>query len=149
MIEVEIIESDEIGGKLPVDIDKVHEYVCSIIRSSGFSEADINIIFIGDEKMIELNETYKKKPGTTDVLSFNLSEEDTGRIEGEVYISLEKAQKQSSDYLSSFDEEVVRLVTHGILHLTGRVHNSDDELKSMINDTEKLVKSFFDSGGTK
>ncbi|MBN1290961.1 MAG: rRNA maturation RNase YbeY [Candidatus Latescibacteria bacterium] len=149
MIEIEIIVSDEVSGMLTVESDKVRNYVCAIIESSGFSDAEINIVFIGDEQMIELNETYKKRSGTTDVLSFTLSEKGDEKLEGEVYISLEKAQKQCSQFLSPFEEEVVRLVTHGVLHLTGRTHDSEEELKDMINETERLVRSFFNSGGTK
>jgi probable rRNA maturation factor len=149
LIAIDIIESDEVEGLLPVDYGRLHDYAVFVIESSGIKEAEINIVFVGDEKMTGLNETYRKRKGTTDVLSFNLSDNISEKIEGEVYVSLERAKNQSSEYDISFGEEVVRLVTHGLLHLTGRVHDTVDAYRSMTDDTEKMVRVFFDVGGSK
>lgn len=93
--------------------------------------------------MAELNENYKNRNGTTDVLSFNISDELSDICEGEIYVSLSRAKSQSSEYGVSYTEEIIRLVTHGLLHLGGRVHDSEEEYQAMTSDTEKFVSSFF------
>ncbi|MCE5249252.1 rRNA maturation RNase YbeY [bacterium] len=147
MITVDVLESEEIGGVLPLGSERIRDFAIYILTSCGISDAEINVVFIGDEKMTELNESYRKRKGTTDVLSFNLSEKPSEKIEGEVYISLDRAKVQSEEYGVRFEEEIIRLVAHGVLHLTGRVHDTDESYRSMTGDTEKLVYDFFSSGG--
>lgn len=79
----------------------------------------ININFIDDQKMKKLNLRFRKKKGTTDVLSFNLDE--SGML-GEIYISLPQAQRQAKEYNCSRDREILRLIEHGVLHLLGYRH---------------------------
>jgi len=146
MIKIDVIVSDEVAGLFPFQIPLLQKYVVKVIQTSDFSECDINIVFIDDKTMSELNEKYKGTPGSTDVLSFSLSEEDSDVLEGEVYVSLQSAKEQSLGYDIPFEEEIVRLVTHGLLHLTGRVHDTEENYKSMTEDTEDHVKSFFADG---
>jgi len=146
MIKIDVIVSDEVAGLFPFQIPLLQKYVVKVIQTSDFSECDINIVFIDDKTMSELNEKYKGTPGSTDVLSFSLSEEDSDVLEGEVYVSLQSAKEQSLGYDIPFEEEIVRLVTHGLLHLIGRVHDTEENYKSMVEDTEHHVKSFFADG---
>ena len=143
MAEIEIIVSDEVIELFPLKQKQVHGYAENVLKSNGIKKYDINIVFINNEKMSELNEKYKKRKGTTDVLSFNLSDDTSEKVKGEVYISLERAKEQSMDYNVLYEEEIIRLVTHGLLHLAGRTHDSDEEYQSMMEDTEKYVNNFF------
>ena len=146
MAEIEIIVSDEVIELFPLKQKQVQGFAVSVLKSNGIKKYDINIVFINNEKMSELNEKYKKRKGTTDVLSFNLSDDTSEKVEGEVYISLESAKERSLDYNVPYEEEIIRLVTHGLLHLAGRTHNSDEEYQSMMEDTEKFVNNFFHNG---
>lgn len=69
--------------------------------------------------LARLNERFKSKKGPTDVLSFPFEEED---FLGEVYVSLDKAVEQSQKYGAALNDEIKRLVVHGILHLLGYNH---------------------------
>ena len=60
MIAIEIIVSEEVEGLLTVDKSRLHEYTKYVCESSGFHNVKVNIVFIGDERMTTLNETYKK-----------------------------------------------------------------------------------------
>ena len=146
MIEVDIIVSEEVDKLFLLDAEHLKKYAVRVLESSGVAECSVSVIFIGDAKMSELNEKYKKRKDSTDVLSFDLSDEESDRIEGEVYVSLERAEEQSVDYGVSYSEEAVRLVTHGLLHLAGRVHNSDEEHETMAGETENFVARFFADG---
>lgn len=147
MIEVEVIVSEEVSDLLPVRPVPVHDHAVFVLESYGFTNAEVNIVFVGDEKMTELNEAYKNRSDSTDVLSFNLSDNLSEKIDGEVYVSLERAKSQCSEYNTLFEEEVIRLVTHGLLHLTGRIHNTEEALEAMSDDTERMVRAFFNRRG--
>ena len=146
MTGIEIIVSDEVFELFTLEQEHVQKFVARVLKTSGISQYAVNIVFINDEKMSELNEKFKKRKSSTDVLSFNLSDGYSDIVEGEVYISLERAKEQSSDYNVPYQEEIIRLVTHGLLHLAGRTHNSDEEYQSMTEDTEKFVHNFFYDG---
>ena len=146
MTGIKIIVSDEVTELFPLKQKQLQRFAVSVLKSNGIKKYDINIVFINNMKMIELNEKYKKRKGTTDVLSFNLSDETSEKVEGEVYISLERAKEQSFDYNVPFEEEIIRLVTHGLLHLAGHTHDGDEEYQSMMEDTERFVNNFFHTG---
>jgi probable rRNA maturation factor len=75
---------------------------------------------LADDKLLStLNERFKGKRGPTDVLSFPFDEED---FLGEIYISLDRAKTQALRYSETEDDEITRLVLHGLLHLLGYNH---------------------------
>ncbi len=141
--EIEIIVNDEILGLFSLEPEQLQKYAIFVLKSKGVSQFNVNIVFINDSEMTELNEKFKNIKSSTDVLSFNLSDEYSDIIEGEIYISLERAKEQSLDYNVPFEEEIIRLVTHGLLHLTGCKHDNKEEYQSMTKDTEKFVNNFF------
>ena len=149
MLEIEIIVGDEVSGILPVNSRRLETYARDVLAGNGAANGECNIVFVGDGFMTELNETYKGRTGTTNVLSFNLTDELSDGFCGEVYISLDKAKAQSDELGIPFNEEVVRLVTHGLLHLAGHLHDTDDAHVSMTAKTEELVKAFFAKRGAR
>jgi probable rRNA maturation factor len=82
--------------------------------------ADVNIVFVNDREMLKLNTTYLRHRYPTDVLSFLLGDDSRGRrVDGEVYVNLDQAKLQASEYNVTISNEVARLVIHGVLHLIG------------------------------
>ena len=148
-LAIEIITNEDVEDLLPADLDLLDRYAAHVLREGGVSSGEVNIVFIGDDFMAELNGTYKGREGTTDVLSFNLSDDFSGGVSGEVYVSLEQAHTQAAELGVPFEEEVVRLVTHGLLHLAGHVHDTDEQYDAMMDRTEVLMREFFSNRGTK
>jgi probable rRNA maturation factor len=91
----------------------------SVLRKEHCRAADLGIIFINDRRMRALNAEYLRHYYTTDVLSFPLSGRDAVCLEGEIYVNLDQARRQSLEYGVSFRQEIYRLVIHGTLHLLG------------------------------
>lgn len=95
------------------------------------SSCSVQLIFTVNAKLKKLNSTYRNKDSATDVLSFNLDgmKEPDGTF-GEIYISVPYAKKQAKSYNATLSEELIRLVTHGLLHLFGYDHirKSDKEI---------------------
>lgn len=90
-----------------------------VLKDEGCADADINIVFIDDKLMRRLNNKFLGHRCATDVLSFSLYEKGANDLEGEVYVNVDQARRQSADYSASTREEVRRLVAHGVLHLLG------------------------------
>ncbi|MDI6767881.1 MAG: rRNA maturation RNase YbeY [Bacteroidota bacterium] len=101
-----------------------------VLRSESVLSAEINIIFTTDKIMKKLNAAFLNHWYTTDVISFPLGY-DNKKIEGEVYINLDKARRQAKELYVSIKEEYTRLVIHGILHLSGYKDNTRDERERM------------------
>ena len=102
------------------------------------------IAFVSDRKMRQLNKEFRGKDKTTDVLSFpfEADEFDTGKdFLGDIVISLEQAARQSAENGFDLVTEIKQLILHGILHLCGYDHETDDgemnrrelELRAKLN----------------
>ncbi|MCK4232441.1 rRNA maturation RNase YbeY [candidate division WOR-3 bacterium] len=92
--------------------------VKSVLDAKGCSKR-VNIVLTDDETLRDLNERFKGRKGPTDVLAFDFEEPD---FLGEVYVSLDRAREQARYYGVSEEEEIERLVLHGLLHLLGYTH---------------------------
>jgi rRNA maturation RNase YbeY len=85
------------------------------------------VVFTDDKVITKLNKEFLKHHYTTDVLSFGLSDESESKLEGEVYVNVQQAKRQASEFGVSLLNEVGRLVVHGTLHLLG--YNDDTPKK--------------------
>lgn len=85
----------------------------------GFDDRELSVLLTGNSVIRELNREYRGKDKPTDVLSFPM--EDPCLL-GDIVISTEKAASQAEEFGVSFDEEVSRLLVHGLLHLAGYDH---------------------------
>ena len=93
--------------------------------------AEISFIFCDDEYLSGLKLEYFNKNEFTDVISFSLSGNKSNDLEGEVYISLDRALENSILYSQDYNKEVMRLIIHGCLHLIGFDDETEDEKEKM------------------
>lgn len=88
-----------------------------ILKEEHCSARNITIVLVDDNFLLNLNRKFLQHDYKTDVISFDLGEE--GVIEGEIYVSVDRARVQAKRYKVKTEMEVLRLIIHGILHLTG------------------------------
>lgn len=119
--------------KYPIEIAK------KVFLYEKVNNYNLNVIFVNDKRIYEINKKYLGHDSTTDVISFNLNEEDQD-IEGEIYISIDTARKQAKEYNVSFLNEILRLVAHGALHLVGYADNTKREREEMHLLENKYIK---------
>lgn len=81
--------------------------------------ASISFVLVDDRKMAALHREYMNIGGTTDVITFDLSESPKGPMEGEIYICVPQAKRQANEYGVPLYFEAARLAIHGVLHLAG------------------------------
>lgn len=146
MMEIDIIASEDLSVEMPLDSGRLRTYAEDVLGRNGVADGEVNIVFIDDTFMAQLNESYRGRTGTTDVLSFNLTDAFTDGLNGEIYVSLPRARAQAEEIGVPFPEEVVRLVTHGLLHLAGYVHDTSEQYEAMTQKTEELVREYIPGG---
>ena len=111
----------------------------ALFLSHKISFAKISFIFCDDEYLSKLKLEYFNKNEFTDVISFSLSENKSNDLEGEVYISLDRALENSISYSQDYNKEVMRLIIHGCLHLIGFDDETEDEKEKMTLMEDKFL----------
>lgn len=114
--------------------------------------SELSVTFVSNEKIREINKEYRDKDYPTDVISFALEELGEGELEisggdlprilGDIIISVQKAEEQASEYGHSFQREMGFLAVHGLLHLLGYDHETEEEEKVMFNRQRDLLNEF-------
>lgn len=100
-----------------------------LLRLLDEAEAELCVALVGDTKMRRLNRTYRNKDRTTDVLAFAYREvtSEVAPLLGDVVISIPAARRQAKACSHSLDEEILRLLIHGVLHLAGYDHERSSQ----------------------
>ena len=101
--------------------------------------AKISFIFCDDEYLSKLKLEYFNKNEFTDVISFLINEDKDNDMEGEVYISLDRAIENSRLYSQKYNKEVMRLIIHGCLHLIGFDDKTKKEKEKMTLMEDKFL----------
>ncbi len=92
---------------------------------------DISYIFCSDEKILEVNNAYLQHDYYTDIITFDYTEGD--KIGGDIFISLDTVRSNSEQFNTHFDDELQRVIIHGILHLCGIDDKSPGEREIMTH----------------
>ncbi|MDD4902573.1 MAG: rRNA maturation RNase YbeY [Patescibacteria group bacterium] len=135
----------EINNKTQFKINKssLKKVTEKFLRSRHLSGKDVSIAFIGDQKMRELNRRYRKKNCPTDVLSF-AGEDD---FLGEVIISPAQIKRQAGENGNSFQSELIFILVHGLLHLSGYDDETEKDRLRMIKIGEEFIGRLEGKGG--
>lgn len=113
------------------DKSKLQKWITETITSEEFELGEIIYVFCDDEYLHKLNVEFLNHDTLTDIISFDYG---VGKqINGEIYISVERIADNSKDYKTMFEDELHRVMIHGILHFCGYKDKSDLEEKSMRN----------------
>ncbi|OBX23978.1 rRNA maturation RNase YbeY [Gelidibacter algens] len=108
---------------------KLSEWIAKAITEEGFNEGEINYIFCDDAYLLKLNVQYLDHDTLTDIISFDYT---LGKqINGDVYISAERVRENAKDYAVSFENEMSRVLIHGILHYCGYKDKSEADEAEM------------------
>jgi probable rRNA maturation factor len=133
------------GRRGDLDRRRLRSRAVRVLRELGRPRAELSIALVDDASIAELNARYRGVEGATDVLSFSLLDgahaEHRGELLGDVVVSLDTAAVQARRARRSLDDEVLRLVIHGTLHLLGHDHERDDEARRMRAEERRVWKA--------
>ena len=99
-----------------LDADTWSTWIKEVIEEEGFELTRIDYIFCSDEFLLEVNRTHLDHDFYTDIITFPLN---PNPIIAEIYISLDRVRENATSYSVSFEDELMRVIIHGILHLCG------------------------------
>lgn len=115
------------------------------LRELDHAASELSIAIVPDDEIAALNTEHRGKPSATDVLSFSLLEgehcERRGKLLGDVVIGIETAARQARAARRGLDEELARLLIHGILHLLGWDHEEPAEARRMRAEERRLWRA--------
>lgn len=106
------------------------------------NKKEFNIIFVDDEEIRRINNEFRKIDKVTDVISFALCDDEEVSFEnelGDIFICLEQAFRQASDYGHSITREVAFLAVHGYLHLCGYDHQTKEDEEVMFKKQDQIL----------
>jgi len=106
------------------------------LEGLGCKDVELSILLTDDEGIRELNRDYRGRDKPTDVLSFPMEDD---YMLGDVVISMERAREQAVEFKVSEDEELARLLVHGILHLMGHDHVKGGRQAKRMKEEEKAL----------
>jgi probable rRNA maturation factor len=117
---------------------QISEWISKVILSENKTEGDINYIFCDDQYLVQINEQYLKHDTLTDIISFDYTL--GNEISGDIFISTERVQDNAKDFKTTFDEELRRVIIHGVLHYCGFKDKTEYDEKTMREkENEKLA----------
>lgn len=115
-----------------------------LLLAEGIADrGEVHCVLAGDAEVADLNRRYRGKAGPTDVLAFPYDPATTEGALGDIYVSLDRAREQAAERGEPVEREVWRLFVHGVLHLAGFDHDSDETERVMRERQEEWVERGF------
>ena len=125
---------------LPAWNKKAKTYINRILKYLKKDRWDISVLFCSDSRIKSLNHTFRKKNEPTDILTFTLGETDGGYyLPGDMAVSLETMTANAAYFNVTPDEELKRLLIHGVLHLDGMDHKTNGPAEPMLRLQEEIL----------
>ena len=116
------------------------DWISRIIESEGFDEGEINYIFCDDEYLHKINVEYLDHDTLTDIISFDYT---VGNVlQGDIFISIERVRDNANDFNVSFEEELKRVLSHGVLPYCGYKDKSPKDEALMRSKEEEKMQMF-------
>ena len=106
---------------------RIKEWLNLVAFEEGSKIQNLNFLIVGDKRMIHFNKTYLNHDYSTDIITFDNSE--NKKISGDIVISIERVKENSKKYKVKLEDELHRVMVHGLLHLLGYDDKNEKEKK--------------------
>lgn len=123
-----------------LDERKVNRWIRSVAADYGFAIGNINYIFCSDERELAVNREFLGHDYYTDVITFDYSTPST--LNGDIFISLDTVRSNAEMVGTTFDQELLRILIHGILHLTGQGDKTPESKSVMTTKEEQALEKY-------
>ena len=114
-----------------------NKWLSAVAENEGKKIGDVNVIFCSDPYILEVNKKYLGHDYYTDIITFDYCEGKT--LSGDLFISVDSVRDNASFYGSSFEDELHRVIVHGVLHLIGFDDHTDKEKKKMRSKEDQYI----------
>lgn len=134
--------SEEISFSIPYPTESLESWLLTIASSHGASLASLNYVFCNDEYLHKINVGYLEHDTYTDIITFDSRDEADDAIEGDIFISVERVRENAQSFQVAFENELLRVIAHGLLHLIGFGDKSEAEAAKMRQEEERSIALF-------
>lgn len=121
-----------------IDQTKVSRWIKQVAAQNGKKTGNINYIFCDDERILEVNKEFLQHDYYTDIITFDYSSEK--QISGDIFISIDTVKSNAEGLKISFEEELHRVIIHGILHLCGQDDKTPETQEEMTRKENEALK---------
>ncbi len=126
------------GVEMPsINETKIEEWISKVVASHNRGLGELAYIFCSDEKILEVNNEYLQHDYYTDIITFDYTEDKV--ISGDMFISLDTVKSNSEQFKTNYNEELLRVIVHGVLHLCGFADATDEEESKMRELEDKAL----------
>lgn len=140
-VSIEIFnESDEI---IPFSEGQFQHVVLLVQKQEKRNFLHVEVVFVNDPEILEMNRRYLGHDHVTDIITFPYHEENEP-VEGTLYCCAPEIRRQSTELGTPYDEEVLRVVIHGLLHLVGHDDSTDSQRTRMRSLEDKYITIYRD-----
>ena len=137
MIEINIFNK---ALNLKIEDSKVHELALLVLNEVCYKKINLNFIFCNNQTLNDFKLKYFNDDALTDIVTFPIRND--SELEAEIYISHEMATQNAKEFKVSLNNEISRLIVHGILHLIGFNDTSKENKKEMFEKQEQVISNF-------
>jgi rRNA maturation RNase YbeY len=120
--------------------EKHTDWIIRVLRAQGEDTGELNFIFVSDDVLLKMNQTYLAHDYYTDIITFEYQELEG--ISGDLYISTDRVSENAEQLDCNADIEMRRVMIHGVLHLLGHQDKSEAEALKMRELEEVALKMF-------
>ena len=131
---------EETPFKFPFKKNAVKQWVKLLLEKEGKQAGDINYIFCDDTYLHNINVTYLQHDTLTDIITFDYTEGIT--LNSDIYVSIERVRENADIFGVAFEQELLRVLAHGILHLCGYKDKTPADSELMRTKEEEKMKLF-------
>ncbi len=117
--------SEKDGFKVK-EVLKKKKWLKKLAENEGFKISELSYIFMDDEALLRINIEYLQHDTYTDIITFDNSEK-KGKIEGDIFISVDRVNENATKFKVDFETELLRVLAHGLLHLCGYKDKKKEE----------------------
>ena len=132
-----------VDGNVPCRVNSrqaTKNWLRAVVEEYGFRLGDLSIVSYTDDGLLEFNQAYLEHDTYTDIITFDYSEGKT--LSGDLLISFDRVKENANNQSVVFDDELRRVMVHGVLHLIGFKDKSEDDAKAMRDAEDHALTMF-------
>ena len=120
----------------------ISSWISNVITDEGFKVGELNYVFCDDDYLHKLNVEFLDHDTLTDIISFDYT---LGKlVSGDIFISIERVKDNATDFSTDFNDELNRVIVHGVLHYCGYKDKTDKDAKVMRSKEDHYLKSLLE-----
>lgn len=140
MAEISFHLADDVEHPFPTQEADFISWLINVGKSESKSISSLTYIFCSDDYLLDINIKYLGHDYYTDIITFPYKEGD--EVESDLYISLDRVKENADDYNVSYDEELKRVMVHGLLHLLGYGDKTEEDIRLMREKEDYYISKF-------